>query len=178
MLSKKIFFITLIVVFQCGFVFVSAMHPSTPTDLKSNLLREALNIPCDADIRLSWVFHDDDFNEFQTAYQVEITEGSNAFDVLLVSTGWVNTQTSAHMLTADMLQDNSLYYWRVKTRDKDGNESPWSEPATLVTEVGDRWVSQDGLWLIPSEKVDGSHKEKGDFIFLRHSFNLSCVHKI
>ncbi|MBR3844116.1 MAG: family 78 glycoside hydrolase catalytic domain, partial [Clostridia bacterium] len=42
-------------------------------------------------------------------------------------------------------------YWQVETKDKDGNESTASQPATFVTNVGSQWQSLDGIW--PLEQV-------------------------
>ncbi|MDR0672006.1 MAG: hypothetical protein LBF64_06795, partial [Oscillospiraceae bacterium] len=116
-----------------------------PDNLKVNLLREGYNVAYAEDIALTWIFQDSDFDEVQTAYLVELGTDPETFDTY--SSGWVSAAAASHIVPGGTLGPNALYCWRVKTRDRAGAESAWSQPATFVTDVGSQWASTNGVWL-------------------------------
>ncbi len=140
--------------------------PEAPINLKINLLEEPFGIPKE-DIRFSWTFVDQDNNEKQTAYRIVIGETYSKIQegVYLADSGWIEESQSTGVRVQELsghLEDNSLYYWSVQTRDRDSLEGEFSAPQAFSTSVGDKWESMQGIWGSPNNA----------FVFLRHSFRL------
>ena len=104
----------------------------------------------------SWVVNDPDQKEEQTAYRIVFanTLADVESGTYLHDTGWTesseNTYVKVEGLSA-LLSDNDLCYWQVQTKDKDGKESPLSEPQAFTTAVGSEWASINGIWAGKSE---------------------------
>lgn len=85
----------------------------------------------------SWVMNDPDRGEKQTAYQLVMASSPqelarNEGDVW--DTGWVKSGEQTGIRYAGKpLQSRTIYYWKVRLRDKDGQASPFSNPATVET---------------------------------------------
>ncbi|MDR2560996.1 MAG: hypothetical protein LBC63_04415 [Holophagales bacterium] len=142
--------------------------PLAPTELRVNLLREARNVSLAFDPVFSWVFRDNDDNEVQTAYRLQISRTANFDGALAYDPGWKNNGnavvdgikmpvSSIASVPKSNFVGNSLYYWRVNVKDKDGNESPWSESSPFVTAMagngysetfsnGSGWTSLAPMW--------------------------------
>ncbi len=140
-----------------GVVFMvplfSNKHTAAPNGLRVNLLENPLGIQT-MDPAFSWRMNDPDNNEVQTAYRVTVSKKSSMKNPV-VQSGWVasNQNTDIHLEGIEtLLEENQLYYWQVETKDKDGNASAASEPATFVTNVGSKWQSLNGVW--PVIQVD------------------------
>ena len=138
--------------------------PKQPENLKINLLEKPMGVEKE-DLRFSWVFSDPDENEKQTGFRIVIgkTERQTEQQEYLYDSGWQESSISSGVKISDLsglLEDNSLYYWSVQTRDKDGLESPLSKPQPFTTAVGNSWKSTTGIW--------GSADQA--FVFLRGTF--------
>ncbi len=155
--SKAVSGFSLLVTLICISTVAQANTTLPPNNLRINLLREGYNVPVNDSINLSWIFNDNDFNEVQTAYQVEIGTSSNEVFNSYTS-GWINTSSSYKTIATvppNTLQGNTLYYWRVKTKDKTGEESEWSSPSAFVTGMAGNgyttdtngWSNINGMWL-------------------------------
>jgi len=155
-LLKRVIAILSVTTMSCMFtsynmagVSAYGANPSAPINLKINLIDEPYGIPV-SDPSFSWVCNDSDKNEIQTAYQILIAStadkiNSNVGDV--ADTGMVVSNESSYVKIANLnLQPNSIYFWKVRTWDKDGNVSPYSAPQTFTTEVGDAWAGKNGIW--------------------------------
>ena len=124
--------------------------PLAPSNLKTELLEQAYGINT-KDPSFSWVVNDPDQNEEQTAYRIVFanTLADVESGTYLHDTGWTesseNTYVKVEGLSA-LLSDNDLCYWQVQTKDKDGKESPLSEPQAFTTAVGSEWASINGIW--------------------------------
>lgn len=75
---------------------------------------------------LNWTFQDPDAGDSQTAYQVEIFQGQN----VISDSGWINSSVPSYMIPIPLTQ-NSMYYWRVRTKDSYGAVSPFSNKISL-----------------------------------------------
>ncbi len=126
--------------------------PKAPANTKVELLEHPYGIK-EKDPSFSWAMVDDDPDEVQTAYRIVV--GATARDMqngsYIKDTGWVDSADSTYVKAglSDLLQDNSLYYWSVQLKDKDGLESPLSEPQAFTTAVGAGWQSREGIWVDP-----------------------------
>lgn len=85
--------------------------------------------------RFAWLPQDTDGNEVQTAYKIEVRDAKGR---LVWDTDKVSSSEQSNVEYAGQpLQPGSAYTWRVRTWDKDKLPSPWSEPATFETGLGD-----------------------------------------
>ncbi len=124
--------------------------PGKPTDLKTEMLREAYGIDT-KNPAFSWVVNDTDADEVQTAYRILVSKTS-ALQGEALDTGWVESGESSFVHAPKLeekLEDNQLYYWQVQTKDKAGAESPLSDAAPFMTDIASEWQSLDGIWAVP-----------------------------
>ena len=146
---------------------------SLPTvdTLKVELLDEPYGIDT-VDPVFSWVMHDEDFAEEQTAYRIVVATTSRNMEreIFVKDTGWIFSQESSYVKgdLGGILKDNSLYYWAVQIKDKDGNSSSLAKPQAFITKIGNEWKSIKGIW----------GNENDDFVFLKDTFTLTDLKKI
>ncbi len=109
---------------------VCLAQPGPPANLRCEYRVNPLGIDTAAP-RLSWQIVDARRGAAQSAYQVvvgptrdlETTPG-------LIDTGMVRSDASVHVVIPNLRPESGRrYYWRVRTWDAQGRESPWSEPA-------------------------------------------------
>lgn len=162
-MKKKIIIVLisclLAVAIGIGVVFMvplfSNKHTQAPDGLRVDLLENPLGIQT-MDPAFSWRMNDPDTNEVQTAYRVTVSKKSSMKNPVAQS-GWVasNKNTNVHLEGIEaLLEENQLYYWQVETKDKEGNASKASEPATFVTNVGSKWQSLYGVWPVIQHSDD------------------------
>jgi alpha-L-rhamnosidase len=126
------------------------MTPLPPVDLKCESLVEPLGVDA-AKPRLSWLPMSPGRDERQTGYAILV---SSALELCQREIGdfWESGPADGDRpynveYQGDPLLSCTRYFWRVRWRDKDGAESPWSEIASFVTGFlyeGDwkaRWIS-------------------------------------
>jgi len=126
------------------------MTPLPPVDLKCESLVEPLGVDA-AKPRLSWLPMSPGRDERQTGYAILV---SSALELCQREIGdfWESGPVDGDRpynleYQGDPLLSCTRYFWRVRWRDKDGAESPWSEIASFVTGFlyeGDwkaRWIS-------------------------------------
>ena len=132
--------------------------PVPPSNMRINLMRETYNVLIDRDPYFSWTFRAEGFDQMQTGYRVEIVKSSTTLlDNGVYDSGWVvDPAVRSHAglyVPKDNFSYNTLYYWRVNTRDKNGAESGWSAWVPFVTEIGNTWAyyvegqtNPPGIW--------------------------------
>lgn len=122
--------------------------PAAPTGLMLELSKEPLGVEAKAPL-LSWIVNDTDPDEIQTAYRILVATGQDKLmegeaDVWdsgkVVSGENTNVPYGGAALSAD-----NIFYWTVKTWDKDGAESPYAQPQFFSTAVKDNWDA-DAIW--------------------------------
>jgi hypothetical protein len=112
-------------------VRVSASLPNAPTGLMTELLEnpELIEIT-DLTPEFSWIMNDVDQNEIQTAYQILVATSItnlNSNNGNMWDSGRVNqAESSCVEYGGASLSNGSVYYWKVRTWDKDNNVSPYS----------------------------------------------------
>lgn len=114
---------------------------TTPTQ-PINLTCEYLTNPLGIDIikpRLSWSLLANDRNQYQTAYQIVVSDSQKNIENAVGNiwqTGIVKSAQSQHIIYAGKpLTAFTKYYWRVKWFDKNAKESGWSTIATFETAI-------------------------------------------
>lgn len=148
----------------------SSFSFAAPDHLRVNLLSNAYGIEKNTPT-FSWVMHSNDVGDIQTGYRIVIATRLEDMQEqnYLLDTGWTATDESSNITIAGLdtlLEDNELYYWAVRLRNKNGAESALSEPACFVTAVGNDWEDTRGIWAPGAESG-------ADFCFLRSEFKLT-----
>ncbi|MBQ8718022.1 MAG: family 78 glycoside hydrolase catalytic domain [Clostridia bacterium] len=156
---------------------------AAPDRLRINLLPAPLGIPT-YNPSFSWRMRvaESSTDEIQTGYRICIADRRASFEEdYLLDTGWIasDENSDVHIAGLDsVLKDNELYYWSVRTRNKNGLESRMSEWQLFTTAVGEEWESSDGIWCRISEKAADSHTCGDDFAFLRTEFDAPQADRI
>lgn len=142
----------------------------TVFDLKTEYFTNPIGID-DPEPRLSWKIESQHRNTLQTAYQIQVSEGSGfSGGDLLWDTGKINSEESIHIeYQGPVLQSAQRYYWRVRVWDNHGNTPNWSEIA--FWEMGllnpDDWLAE---WIEPGLEQDTTKPQPGPM--LRREFEL------
>jgi alpha-L-rhamnosidase len=118
---------------------------------------EYLDEPQGIDVRtprLSWILRSDERGQKQTAYQILVASTVEKLaddEGDLWDSGRVDSDDSIHVRYAGKpLMTHAACYWKVRSWDRDGAESAWSEPATWsmgILEPGDwkaEWIGLEG----------------------------------
>ena len=135
-------------------------------DPRVEYINNPINISA-AQPRFSWKIHTDKTNLLQTVYIIEVAADAD-FISILWNSGAVNSEES-HLVSYDgpKLVSSSRYFWRVKIKDNQGEESPWSETAFFETTILDN--SEWQAVFISGEDVDAgessaAHLFRNEFI--------------
>lgn len=103
-----------------------------PTYLRSEYLVDPLGIDA-ARPRLSWIITSPERGQRQTAWQILVSSTPEALDNNegdLWDSGKVDGNETAHIAYGGRpLRSHEVCHWKVRTWDKDGRASPWSEAA-------------------------------------------------
>ena len=127
--------------------------PSSPTGLMVELSHEPLGVEAEYPL-LSWEVNDSDPNEVQTAYRILV-----ATDETLLQDGKADIWDSGKVTSGEntnvpyggnALASDSIFYWTVKTWDKNDAESPYAQPQFFTTAVKDNWDA-DAIWHEPND---------------------------
>ena len=144
-----------------------AAHAIAPMSLKTEFLDNPLGLDTTKP-RFSWIIEDPTPGAKQTAYQIQAASGPDGFSKPdLWDSGKVASDQS-HLIqyAGKLLTSRQPVWWRVKTWDRDGQESDWSSPASFELGLLDRkdWAAQ---WIaVPAEIPDRSETSK---IWARHT---------
>jgi len=129
--------------------------------------------------RFSWKIVSQKKNQKQTAYEIIVSSSLNTIqknrgDVW--DTGKINSSQSIHIpYDGNMLQSYTRYYWRVRTYDKDGKRSAWSDVNWFETAVmpSDEW---EAAWIGDGKELptrDEDFYTDDPMPLLRKSFDIT-----
>ena len=134
----------------CSIQLVKGNSPLQP----ANLTCEYINNPLGIDTRtprLSWNFTAVENNQWQTAYEIIVSDSLVALQQLkgnLWTTGKIPSSQNLHINYNGLpLQSFTKYYWRVKVYNGKGEASDWSDAAWFETAMLDpsdwsaQWIS-------------------------------------
>ncbi len=178
--------VALVCLFACAGFAAEADPISTPPGPPIGLLTEFQVDPLAIDQmkpRLSWQVQDRDRGERQTAYQILVASDPTA---LSTDRGerWDSGRVTAAPSTAvqyagQELKPDQRSWWKVRTWDKDGKASPYSEPARFDTGIGmtgeAAWTAKfiwDGTEFIRSGSKNIPPKGINDYAYFRKEFTL------
>lgn len=152
-------------------VFISALpgalaSENTPPLKPSGLLTNELSSPNNVDNPVfSWIVNDTDRNEIQSAYEIVVSDAINEEE--LWDSGKVSSSEQAYIkYDGKALQEAHAYRWKVKTWDKDGEASEYSEEAEFSTGISNN--NWDAMWI----KASDIGSSKNVFRHFRKETNL------
>ena len=153
------------------FFITSAIYSTSPT-APTNLRCFDKNNPVGVGDKpyFGWFVNDKDNNEIQSAYQIII---SSSLTQLNNNQGdcWDSGKTNSRNQNYIYVPENKLspatqYYWKVRTWDKDGNVSPYSEPATFATGLFANADWEGAKW------IKRNTNDADDYTYFRRKFKL------
>lgn len=146
--------------------------PEAPTGLLMDLMEQPFGISTEHP-SMSWIVNDADANEVQTAYQILVADSQAKIDAdqgNIWDSGKIESNESSNALYAGpALAASTTYYWKVRTWDKDGAVSPWSQAQRFSTAVNG-WTA-DAIW------VGDSGSQDSDTVFERmgwKNYDIEC----
>ncbi len=139
-----------------------------PDGLLMNLSKTPLAIE-DAAPKLCWVVHDPEPNQIQTAYQILVAtdlsllteEGADVWN-----SGKVLSRQSSHVpYGGASLAADSIYYWTVRTWNRQDRAGEFAKPQFFSTAVKEHWKA-GAIW----GEIEPEQGKKGNILFLRSEF--------
>ena len=139
---------------RCFLVFAaipaaSATESSGPT-APAALRCEYLDNPIGIDVakpRFFWIFDHPERGQVQSAYQVLVSTDPKAAAGDVWDSGKVASPKSIQVVFAGKaLESGKSYYWKVRTWDRGGAESPWSAVARFDTGLFNK-SEWKGVWI-------------------------------
>jgi len=118
-------------------------------------------------LRFSWAVEHESRGELQSAYRIQVREASSSEPVW--DSGEVRSSTQRAVYGGPALKSAQRYEWRVKSWDREGRESEWSDWSSFVTglDEGDwnaSWIA--GGQLMRKEFALGRRKVKSALAFV------------
>lgn len=111
-----------------------------------------------ANIHFSWELHSKQNDQVQTAYQIVIASSKSnlASDVYDVWNTTVIKSSASQMInyTGKKLSPAKIYYWRVKTWDKNNKPSAWSDVQQFTTGIFSKQDWANAKWIGYEELPD------------------------
>jgi alpha-L-rhamnosidase len=112
------------------------MTPRPPIELRCEYLAEPLGVDTPAP-RLSWLLESPVRGDRPKSFQVLVSSArellrsdiGDFWDTGMVAAG----EAPALLYAGEALQSCARYFWKVRWWDREGQASPWSEPASFVT---------------------------------------------
>lgn len=139
-----------ILLFLLTFLFIQFLV-AAPLLQPAHLTCEYLENPLGIDIakpRLSWNFIADARNQFQSAYEIIVSDSEkdrSLFKGNIWQTGKIVSDQNIHIeYNGAELRPFTKYFWRVKVYDRNGTASDWSTMATFETAAlnADDWQAK------------------------------------
>ena len=161
-------------------------QPQAPTHLRVN---DVVN-PVGTSVRpyFGWLVNDSRPNQTQTYYQLLVASGRACLDADvgdIWDSGKVVSSRQNHVAYDGelLLSSNRLYWWKVRTWDKDGQAGPYSEPGIFTTGLlaNEEWAG--ALWIRreSSEADDVTYYRKAVILpsgrIERATLFITAVHK-
>lgn len=129
--------------------------PRAPYGLLTNEAEHPMNI--EGAPLFDWWVRDEDLDEIQTAYQIRLYDGISG-DIAWDSGKVISTEQNCVQYTGEPLKQGYPYSWEVRTWDRAGEVSPYSERAEFATGLNNEsWGAQWILGVKPG--TDGESRE-------------------
>lgn len=154
MLKKFYFLLT-------ALLYSFSLFSSSPLQI-SQLKCEYLENPLGIDVakpRFSWTFHSTGRNQYQSAYEILVSENLNELEqnkgANWASGKVTDSQNIQIEYGGNPLKSLTRYYWKLRVYNQDNQVSEWSQPAWFETAM---WSVADwqGLWINDGSKPPAS----------------------
>lgn len=152
-------------------VFVSVLpnavaEDNTPPSPPSGLLTNELTSPDNVENPVfSWIVNDTDRNEIQSAYEIVVSDAISKEEIW--NSGKVTSSEQSYIsYGGKALQDAHSYVWKVRTWDKDGEASDYSDSAEFSMGISNN--NWDAMWI----KAADIGNSKNIFRHFRKETNL------
>ena len=164
---RRFWLISILLIVGTVCVQAQGAAPGPPTGLLTNHTRNPLHIDSEAPF-FTWQVNDTDRGEIQTAYQIIVDKRERA-TLSGHGTTWdsekiVSNKSVTVPYRGPFLNPDTRYWWRVRTWDRDGNVSPWSESVRFDTGLPGGQFSGSYIW-------DGT-ENANDYAYFRKEFTL------
>ena len=120
-----------------------------PVNLRCEYLAEPLGIDTQSP-RLSWELTSEKRNQYQTAYQVLVSDNPEDLSGdkgIMWNSGRVRSGDNIQVSYAGKpLQPCTKYFWKVRAWDSDCRPSPYSEPASFETAIDSAEWQASWIW--------------------------------
>jgi alpha-L-rhamnosidase len=121
-----------------------------------------------------WIMNDKDKNEYQSAYQILVASSQENIDSdygdMWDSEKFKSSESSniTYPIRGKELQSGRMYFWKVRTWDKDGNISPYSTVCKFITSLNiSDWIAKP-IW----DKSNKFNEDVASFAFFRKKIIL------
>lgn len=155
---KKIFsFIVLLFVLQNNYAQLASLKP---TDLRCAYQKHPLGIDTKSP-SFSWKFTAAGRNQYQSAYEIELSDSSNMHQPLWQTGKIASSENISIPYTGNELHSFTRYYWRVKIYDARDSAAPWSAPTWFETSILNprEWTAS---WISDHKKNPSKDKDYYD----------------
>lgn len=137
-----------------------------PDGLKVELMENPVGIDT-LSPAFSWKVNGKEEGVYQKAYQIVVaaTRKKLSEGEYLIDSGWCESGENTYVKLENaekILNNNQIYYWKVRIKDGKDNYSHFSEVNTFSTGVGAEWQETNGIW----------SADEATYIFLRNKFEL------
>jgi alpha-L-rhamnosidase len=148
LIHSGLFFLVVSILF--GYTFLrgaeEAKGPQAPTGLRCEYLVNPLGVDT-LKPRFSWILEHGERGQGQSSYEILVSTQPNAEEGDLWASGKVDSADSTQVVYAGKpLQSGSSYYWKVRYRDRNGRQSPFSQVARFDTGLFSR-ADWKGKWI-------------------------------
>ncbi|MFT3992365.1 MAG: family 78 glycoside hydrolase catalytic domain [Luteolibacter sp.] len=141
----------------------SAASPAAPTTLRVNDVNAPVGTP--ASVYFGWQVNDPDSDEIQSARQILVSSSAEklaANESDLWDSGKISARSQNHVTyDGPSLKSDQRYFWKVRTWDKDGNESPYSAPSSFTVGLNENTGWRGASW------IRRENKDKDDYTYFR-----------
>lgn len=145
-----------------------ASQPKAPINLRS--CDKVKPVGTDEKPYFGWYVNDPDDNEIQSAYQIIVASSPAALasgNADVWDSGKVNSRSQNYNVFAgNNLSASTRYYWKVRTWDKDGNASPYSEVAYFDTGLFTSKDWESANW------IKRNTTDADDYTYYRKTFSV------
>src|SRR4030042_4391474 len=135
LIQAGLLFIVVLILFGylCLFGGEEMKGPQAPPGLRCEYLVNPLGVDT-LKPRFSWILEHGERGQGQSSYEILVSTQPNAEEGDLWARGKKDSADSTQVVYAGKpLQSGSSYYWKVRYRDRNGRQSPFSQVARFDT---------------------------------------------
>ncbi|MWC29489.1 DNRLRE domain-containing protein [Paenibacillus sp. MMS18-CY102] len=154
--------------------------PAAPTTLTPGSTSSSTSVITIGSPTLTWTFTDPDSGDTQTAYQIQIYNGTT----LVKDSGWISSALTSYSVPAGTLARNTTYNWKVRTKDNAGAISAFSPlyyvkanalPTAAITSYSDGQQMADNVLTFTWNYNDANGQAQSNYQILGSQNNWATI---